>query len=147
MMKILPMTAAHVPAVAELECQCFADPWSERSIAGELENPLSLWLVAEENGAVCGYIGSQSVLDAADMMNLAVSPAYRSRGIGRALVAALEERLRAGGVTALSLEVRPSNAAARALYAACGFIRTGRRPHYYKNPREDALILRKEWNL
>ncbi len=141
------MTAAQVPAVAALERRCFTDPWSARSIAGELENPLSLWLTAMEDGAVAGYIGSQAVLDAADVMNLAVDPARRGRGIGRALLGVLEARLRAAGVTSLTLEVRPSNEAALALYAACGFTQAGHRPNYYRNPREDAWILRKEWKL
>ena len=57
------MNKDHVSQIAQLESQCFSDPWSEKSIASELENPLSLWLVAEENGQVCGYVGSQTVLD------------------------------------------------------------------------------------
>ena len=146
-MEIIPMNAVYAPEVAALEKACFRDPWSEASIRGELENPLSLWLVAVEQGAVVGYIGSQTVLDEADVMNLAVDPAIRRRGVGRALLRALETRLRAEGVHALSLEVRPSNLAARALYAREGFVEAGRRPKYYVNPKEDALILRKEWKL
>lgn len=146
-MEIIPMNAVYAPEVAALEKACFRDPWSEASIRGELENPLSLWLVAVEQGAVVGYIGSQTVLDEADVMNLAVDPAIRRRGVGRALLRALETRLRAENVHALSLEVRPSNLAARALYAREGFVEAGRRPKYYVNPKEDALILRKEWKL
>lgn len=146
-MEIIPMNAAHVPNVAALEKACFRDPWSEASISGELDNPLSLWLVAVEQGAVVGYIGSQTVLDEADVMNVAVDPAMRRRGVGKALLRELETRLRTESVCALSLEVRPSNLAARALYAREGFVEAGRRPKYYVNPREDALILRKEWKL
>ena len=142
--EIIPMAREHVPGVAALERLCFADPWSEVSIAGELENPLSLLLVALNFGQICGYIGSQTVLDAADVMNLAVAPAARRHGVGRALLGALAKRLRQAGVCSLTLEVRPSNEAARALYAAFGFLEAGRRPRYYVNPREDALILRKE---
>lgn len=131
-------------AIAELEKLCFSDPWSEKSIASEAENPLSYWLVAEVDGHIAGYVGSQTVLDAADMMNLAVSPAYRRQGIGQALVDALVDHLRANGVIALLLEVRVSNAQAIALYNKLGFEQVGRRPKYYHNPREDALILRKE---
>ena len=64
-MEIIPMNAVYAPEVAALEKACFRDPWSEASIRGELENPLSLWLVAVEQGAVVGYIGSQTVLDTA----------------------------------------------------------------------------------
>ena len=138
------MRATDVAAIAELEKLCFSDPWSENSIASELNNPLSYWLVAEVDGEVAGYVGSQSVLDAADMMNLAVSPDYRQRGIGQALVKNLVHHLQQNNVIALLLEVRVSNAPAIALYEKMGFVQVGRRPKYYHNPREDALILRKE---
>lgn len=143
-MIIRRMRIDDAPVIAELEKQCFSDPWSEKSIASEAENPLSYWLIAEVDGNVAGYVGSQTVLDAADMMNLAVSPAYRRQGIGQALVDALVDHLRTNGVIALLLEVRVSNAQAIALYNKLGFEQVGRRPKYYHNPREDALILRKE---
>ena len=143
-MVIRKMQMQDVSAIAELEKICFSDPWSENSIASELNNPLSYWLVAEEKGEIAGYVGSQSVLDAADMMNLAVSPKCRQQGIGQALVSALVEHLRQNHVIALLLEVRVSNGPAIALYKKMGFVQVGCRPKYYHNPREDALILRKE---
>ena len=87
------------------------------------------------------------MLDAADVMNVAVAPEARRQGVARALLEALEARLRARGVASLSLEVRPSNGPALALYESLGFTEAGRRPGYYRNPREDAWILRKEWKL
>lgn len=143
-MIIRKMESKDVPAIAALEERCFSDPWSEKSIASELENPLSYWLVAEVNGCVAGYVGSQSVLDAADMMNIAVSPDYRRIGIGQALIQELIVHLQQKHVIALLLEVRVSNSAAIALYQKLGFEQVGCRPRYYRNPREDALILRKE---
>jgi ribosomal-protein-alanine N-acetyltransferase len=143
-MIIREMKREDVPAIVELEKLCFSDPWSENSIASELDNPLSYWLVAEENGKVVGYVGSQSVLDAADMMNLAVSPDCRQQGVGQALVNGLVQHLQQNNVIALLLEVRVSNAPAISLYEKLGFEQVGRRPKYYHNPREDALILRKE---
>ena len=143
-MIIRKMNLGDVSAIAELEKLCFSDPWSETSIASEVDNRLSYWLVAEVDGIVAGYVGSQTVLDAADMMNLAVSPDYRRRGIGQALVNALVEHLQQNKVIALLLEVRVSNAPAIALYESLGFEQVGRRPKYYHNPREDALIMRKE---
>ena len=142
-MIIRKMNLGDVSAIAELEKLCFSDPWSENSIASEVNNPLSYWLVAEIDGVVAGYIGSQTVLDAADMMNLAVSPDYRRQGVGQALVNALVEHLQQNKVIALLLEVRVSNAPAIALYESMGFEQVGRRPKYYHNPREDALIMRK----
>ncbi|MGO5115557.1 ribosomal protein S18-alanine N-acetyltransferase [Candidatus Avoscillospira sp. LCP25S3_F1] len=145
-MELIPMTPSHVAQVAALERVCFSDPWSEASVAGELANELSLWLVAVEGETVLGYVGSQTVLDSTDILNVAVSPDHRGRGIGRALLTELEQRLRQQGVTEVLLEVRPSNAPAIALYTSLGFVQVGRRPNYYLNPREDALILKKEWN-
>lgn len=141
------MNSTHVSEVAELEKMCFSAPWSEKSVASELENPLSLWLVATEQDRVLGYVGSQTVLGESDMMNLAVAPAVRCQGIGRQLVEALAEALQKNGSHCLTLEVRQSNLPAQKLYGALGFQQIGRRPGYYSNPKEDALILRKEWRL
>ena len=145
-MEITQMTRAHVAQIAALEGQCFADPWSERSVASELENPLSLWLVALEDGTVAGYVGSQSVLGEADMMNLAVAPAYRRRGVARALLAALEQALDARQVGSLCLEVRAGNAPAIALYEKLGFRQVGRRKNYYRAEHEDALLMTVEFD-
>ena len=139
---IRPMTAADVPSVAALEKLCFSDPWSVSSIASELDNPLSLWLVWEEDGAAAAYLGVQRVPPQADVMNVAVSPALRRRGIARALFAELERRL--PEIDELFLEVRASNSGAIALYRTLAFEQVGRRANYYLDPREDALILRKE---
>lgn len=143
-MDILVMTADHVEQVAALERCCFADPWSRESIASELENPLALWLVAMEDGFLVGYVGSQIVPDEADVMNLAVQPGHRRRGTARLLMERLFEELKNRGVRTLKLEVRPSNTGAVALYTALGFTQAGRRPNYYRHPREDAYILAKE---
>ena len=143
-MIIRQMRQEDVPAIAELEKLCFSDPWSQNSIASELDNRLSYWLVAEDNDRIIGYVGSQSVLDGADMMNLAVAPDCRRQGVGESLVKALADYLRNNRIVALLLEVRVSNAPAIGLYEKLGFVQVGRRPRYYTNPREDALILRKE---
>ena len=142
-MKILELRGEHVTQVAALERLCFADPWSEKSIASELNNPLALWLVAVEEEEVVGYIGSQTVPDESDMMNVAVHPDHRRRGIAEALVTALCDALKERGSVSLTLEVRSSNEPAKALYEKLGFGLAGRRPNYYRNPKEDALILRK----
>ena len=146
-MTILTMNEKHVAAVAALEKICFSDPWSENSVGSELHNKLALWLVAEEEGEVAGYIGSQTVMDETDMMNVAVHPDQRRKGIAEALVLSLVEELKQKGSRCLTLEVRASNAPAIALYEKLGFSQIGRRKNYYRNPREDALILRKEWEL
>ena len=141
------MDADHVTQVAELETLCFSDPWSETSVASELANPLSCWLVSLEDDRVAGYVGSQTVVGETDMMNIAVHPDFRRKGIAEALVAALVEELKKLESHCLTLEVRASNEPAQKLYEKLGFSQIGRRPKYYRNPREDALILRKEWEL
>ena len=146
-MTITEMTLWHVPQVAALERLCFSDPWSETSVASELDNELSTWLVAEEEGLVLGYVGSQTVLDETDMMNIAVHPDYRRRGIAAALIEALVFSLKVRGSRSFKLEVRTSNHPAIALYEGMGFVRLGLRKNYYRNPKEDALILGKEWEL
>ena len=146
-MTIVPMERTHVAAVASLERETFSAPWSQSSIEGELSNPLSLWLVALDGAQVVGYVGSQTVLGEADMMNLAVATSHRRQGIGMALVSALVAALQAREATSLTLEVRASNEAAIGLYQQAGFAQVGRRPRYYTKPTEDALILRKEWKL
>lgn len=143
-MEILQMDISHTEQVAQLEQVCFADPWSLQAVTGEITNPLALWLVAVQDGRVVGYIGSQSVLGEADMMNLAVDESCRGNGVGMKLVEALMDHLRKNGVYRLTLEVRVSNVPAIALYEKLGFRQLGRRPNYYYHPREDALILGKE---
>ena len=136
-----------VPAIAELEKQCFSAPWSENMILSSLESRLSCWLVAEINGTIAGYVGSESVLDSADMMNIAVAQEFRRQGVGVALVNGLISRLQSKSVAFLLLEVRVSNKPAIAMYEKLGFLQVGLRPRYYCNPREDALIMRKELTI
>ena len=146
MMEIMKMNEAHVASVAAIEKECFGmDAWSEKSVASELTNKLSLWLVVMDGDRVAGYVGSQTVCDETDMMNVAVTADYRRQGLGEKLVLALEEELKAMGSQCLTLEVRDSNTPARTLYEKLGFQQIGLRKNYYRNPREDAHILRKEF--
>ena len=109
MIQIVYMTASHVSGVAGLEKICFSDPWNEAAVASELENPLSLWLVAIAEDRVIGYVGSQSVMGEADMMNLAVAPEFRRRGVAENLVNSLIRELDEKGVYSLTLEVLPQD--------------------------------------
>ncbi len=140
------MGRPHVPQVAELEKLCFSDPWSEQSIASELDNVLALWYVALDDNRVVGYIGSQTVCGETDVMNIAVHPDYRRRGIGQILIEELIREVKNLGSISLTLEVRSSNAPAVSLYEKLGFSQVGLRKNYYRNPKEDAYILRKEWD-
>ena len=144
MIEIVRMNESHVSAVAELERQNFSEPWPEIAVRSELTNKLALWLVALEGETVVGYVGSQTVLQEADMMNIAVAESHRRCGIARMLV---EELIRQLDAYQLTLEVRASNAPAISLYEALGFQQVGLRKNYYRKPKEDALILRKEWKI
>ena len=143
-MEIVCIDLCHVRQIALLEQVCFSDPWSERSITAEISNPLSKWFVAVEGDTVVGYIGSQTVLGESDMMNVAVSPEFRGRGIGEKLVQTLIDWLKDNQVYRLTLEVRVSNEPAIKLYEKLGFTQIGRRPNYYHHPKEDAYIMGKE---
>lgn len=145
MMQIKPMSNADISQIVALEQLCFSDPWSSMAFHSELHNPLSLWLVAlDDDQCLMGYIGSQTVLDESDIMNVAVSPQYRKQGVATALIDSLCNALKDKSVKKLSLEVRKSNVSAISLYQKLGFIQVGLRKNYYRNPKEDALILQKE---
>ena len=121
-MTVTVMQESHVPQIAKIEQLCFNDPWSENSIASELNNRLSLWLVAVEDECVIGYVGSQTVMGETDMMNIAVAPGFRRQGIAQALVEELVAALAERKSHSLMLEVRDSNAPAKALYEKLGFM-------------------------
>lgn len=138
--RIIPFAAQHVSAVAQIEQACFAEPWTEDGLREELDNSCARFLVAEtEDGTVAGYIGCHTVLDEGYIANVAVSPAYRRRGIGKQLVQALLER--SEELAFVTLEVRVSNQAAIALYTDCGFQSVGVRKKFYSHPTEDALLM------
>ena len=98
--------------------------------------------MAEEDDKVVGYVVALDGADVGDILNLAVTEGGRRRGLGRALVEAIVDRLAERGVREVFLEVRESNAPARALYTALGFKEVGRRKGYYRRPVEDAIVLR-----
>ena len=145
--KLTPMTMEHIPQVAALERACFSRPWSEAMLENELWNDSAVVIVAEgEDGTVLGYAGLQTVLDEGYINNVAVAEAYRRQGVADELIAAFV-RFGQAKLAFLTLEVRASNAPAIALYEHLGFQQVGLRKNYYHKPKEDALILRKEWKI
>ncbi len=135
---VIPMTAAHLPAVAALEQACFADPWSEAGLAEELENPCAVFLVAQRDDAVVGYLGCHHIAGEGYITNVAVAPACRRQGVARALLTTAIEQWQ--DLSRITLEVRESNAPAIALYHSMGFVKDGVRPRFYSHPTEDAGI-------
>lgn len=142
--RIRPARGSDAPALAELERECFGDPWSEPSFREALSSPFGFGLVAASvDGRVLGYLVARAIAGSGEVLNLAVAPAHRRHGIARALLDAALARFAERDAAEVYLEVRASNAAAQALYAAAGFRAVGRRGRYYRHPTEDALVLRR----
>ena len=130
--KIVPMNADHLEELEKLERLCFSRPWSRKMLAEELENQCAAFLVAQdgETGQVIGYAGLLVVADEGYITNVAVFPEYRRQGVAAKLLAVFENFARGNHLAFLTLEVRPSNAAAIALYESFGFKQAGRRKRY-----------------
>ena len=146
--KIVPMTADHLEELEKLERICFSRPWSRKMLAEELENQCAAFLVAEDSvsGRVLGYAGLMVVADEGYITNVAVFPEYRRQGIAAQILQVFVQFAEANRLAFLTLEVRPSNAAAIALYRGFGFREVGRRRNYYDLPKEDALILTRRFD-
>ena len=144
--RIVPMTADHLDEVAELERICFSAPWSRNMLAEELNNALSALLVAlDDSGRVVGYAGVQVILDEGYITNVAVRPECRRQGIAGKLLDVFLNFAQGNKLAFLTLEVRASNEAAIILYGRHGFRGVGRRRNYYEHPREDAIIMTREF--
>jgi ribosomal-protein-alanine acetyltransferase len=140
--RIRPAALADAAALVSIERRCFSDPWSEAAFREALGSDRSFGLVSESIRGLAGYLIGRDAAGSGEILNLAVAPEFRRQGIGGAL---LEEGLRAfrrRHATEVFLEVRESNRSAQALYLARGFRPVGQRAAYYRNPREDALVLR-----
>ena len=144
--QIVPMNGDHLDEVAELERVCFPDPWSRNMLKEELENDLAAFLVAlDGQGAVAGYAGLQVVLDEGYILNVAVRPDCRRQGVAGQLLQVFLDFAQGNRLAFLTLEVRASNYDAIALYGSRGFRSMGRRKNYYEHPREDAIIMTREF--
>ncbi len=137
---IREMTEADIGTVAQIETAVFSQPWSRQGFLDALAMECTLFLVAETEGGIAGYIGMYVALDEAEITNVAVAEASRGRGVGGALVDTALLRARARGIRSAVLEVRVSNAPAIRLYESRGFVRQGVRRGFYECPKEDAYI-------
>ena len=145
--RIVPMNADHLDEIAELEQVCFSTPWSRNMLAEELDNACSAFLVAlDDGGHVAGYAGLQVILDEGYITNVAVQPEYRRQGVAGQLLAVFLSFAKGNHLAFLTLEVRASNYGAIALYGGLGFRSVGRRKNYYEHPKEDAIIMTKEFD-
>ena len=143
--KIVPMAAEHLDRLEQLERMCFSRPWSKTMLAEELDNQCAAFLVAvePETEKAVGYAGLLVVADEGYITNVAVDPSCRRQGVAAQLLQVFDNFAKGNHLAFLTLEVRPSNAAAIALYEGFGFREVGRRRNYYDLPKEDALILTK----
>jgi ribosomal-protein-alanine N-acetyltransferase len=130
-------------AIEEIERESYPTPWSRSMFAGELAKPssLSLGAVDTESGVLVGYLVISRYVDAWHVMNVAVTPSYRRRGVARALLDNLFEVTASDERRGYTLEVRVSNEGAIKLYETMGFVSRGVRRGYYTDNREDALIM------
>ncbi len=140
-MKIIDMNEKHIPELAQLEKICFSQPWSEKSLSEELDNRTAHFLVAESDEKIAGYIGIFVVCESCYVSNVAVFPEYRRQGVAKQLIERACVVAEENGAESISLEVRPSNAAAVSLYGSVGFEEVGLRKNFYRAPVEDALIM------
>ncbi len=146
--RLRPASLADTGAIAALETASFPDPWTPDQLATALRDECVVATIAESaQGDAVGYVMSRTVADEGEILSVTAAPAQRRRGIGRLLLdSAIADMQRLGARTAW-LEVRRSNAAAQAMYAAAGFVPTGVRRRYYEHPVEDAILLRRDLTL
>jgi ribosomal-protein-alanine N-acetyltransferase len=137
-----PMTLDDVAAVHEIERLSFATPWPAYAFEQELKgNRLARYVVARAGERVVGFAGVWLMVDEAHVTTFGVHPDWRRQGIARQLMLSVCELSATIGARRMTLEVRVSNEAAQALYRSFGFEISGRRPHYYTDDGEDALVM------
>ena len=141
MVKVKKMTKQDCVAVAELEKKIFSQPWSKQGFLDAISVNQNIFLIAEEDDDICGYIGMYQSLDEGEITNVAVAPEKRGLGIGKKLLLSALEIAKQQGIVQVVLEVRLSNLVAIQLYETCGFIKCGIRRGFYDFPKEDAYIM------
>lgn len=137
---IRPMTENDIEALAELEKQCFSEPWSENGFREELVDKTARFYVLKSDDEILGYIGSNNILGEVYITNVAVKSEHRKKGYGKRLMQYLITESLFENADFVTLEVRRSNANAISLYEKCGFEKVGERKNFYSKPTEDALL-------
>lgn len=144
MISIREMTLEDIEQVYLLEESIFSIPWSKESFESSIKNKDTLFIVAENEGEISGYLGMYILGEEADISNVAVSKAYRRQHIAKRLLECILTKAKAWGVKNVTLEVRETNVPAIRLYEDMGFAEAGIRKNYYKKPTENALIMWKQ---
>lgn len=146
--KYRPASSEDLSELSMLEQLCFGDPWSEALLREEIEGKEPgafprLWLAEDGVGNIAAYCSLRLQAGEAEIYRIAVRPEARRRGLGRMFLEALLAEAAKGGARRCLLEVREHNAGARSFYKALGFAESGRRRNYYREPKEDAILLDK----
>ena len=134
-MQVRKAVLTDVPAVLALECRIFSDAWGEDALLSHLDSGHLHFFVCEAEGEICGYLLGSLIPPEGEIYRVATHPDHRRQGVGEALCTAFLSLCET-----VFLEVRRSNASARALYEKLGFVLTGERKNYYKDPMEDACL-------
>ena len=139
---IRPMTEMDLEKILPIEEACFTDPWTKQNFLDSLnEKTAHLLVIESEAGDVAGYACLYQVLDEGEIVNVAIDPIHRQKGLGAKMVKELMNLGRKLGAERFFLEVRKGNAAGRALYTSLGFVECGIRKGFYDNPKEDAVLM------
>ena len=139
-------TKTDIDDIAYIEEECFSTPWSRKSIAESMSHEPWSFFVAVCDRKIVGYGGVYLILDEGQISNIAVLPAFRGKGIGRAILDEIGSYCRSMECEKITLELRKSNSVAGALYKSYGFVAVGERPNFYSNPVEDAILMDKSLN-
>lgn len=140
-MAVRKMEENDLPLIAELEKRCFTESWSYGILEAGLHSPYDVYFVLEQSGRILGYANLRILAGEGEIQRIAVLPEFRRLGAGRKLMDAMVGYARDNQVSAITLEVREGNLAARNLYESYGFAGEAVRKGYYRNPPEDALIM------
>jgi len=143
-MNFRPMLEVDLDAVVEIEKASMPSPWSRELFEEELKRERAHYFVIEEEGKVAGYMGYWEAPDEAHIINLAISPLFRKRGLGSEMIERCMEFARKRGAHLATLEVRESNETARSLYEKCQFRIVAIRKKYYSDNQEDAVVMIRE---
>lgn len=139
MMHIRVANLNDVAEIFKIENECFSTPWSENSIAESIENENTILYIAELDGETAGYMGVQIFSGEGYVTNVATLKEFRRRGVAKALI----KEVMKNEMEFLTLEVRKSNIPAISLYKSLGFVEVGKRPRFYREPTEDAVLMTK----
>ncbi len=145
-MQVMAIEREHIKQITQLEKVCFSEPWSEESLLTAFKGGTKFF-VEVKNNKVLGYIGISCIIDEGYVTNVAVFPEFRNKGVASALLNRTFSLARDLGLAFISLEVRESNSTAISLYEKFGFKTEGKRKGFYSNPKEDALIMTKRFDL